>query len=117
MIVFAKNDETSFDSIQDWIKSIYIHAREKIPVIIVGNKCDEPDVTITREMGQSQADKYKIDYFETSAKDPVNIQAVFDNLFEKSYNYKFGLDSQLIDGKQPQDEQPNIRLDRPLPQE
>ena len=86
-------------------------------MILVGNKFDEPDVTITREMGQSQADKYKIDYFETSAKDPVNIQAVFDNLFEKSYNHKFGLDSQLIDGKQPQDVQPNIRLDRPLAQE
>ena len=67
-------------------------------MIIVGNKCDEPDVTITREMGQSLADRCQMDYFEISEKDPVNIRAVFDNLFEKSYNHKFGLDSQLIDG-------------------
>ena len=70
-------------------------------MIIVGINFDEPDVTITREMGQSQADKYKMDYFEISAKDPISIKAAINDLCEKVYIHKIGLDSKLIDGKQP----------------
>ncbi len=51
MIIFAKNDETTFKSMQDWQEQIYNNARVDILVFIVGNKCDETDVTITREMG------------------------------------------------------------------
>ena len=51
MIIFVKNDESSFKRIQDLQEQIYNNARVNIPVFIVGNKCDETDVTITREMG------------------------------------------------------------------
>ena len=112
MVVFAKNDESTFKSVNGWMESIYRHKGTEVPIILVGNKCDEPDVSITKEMGQSLAYDHKIDYFETSIKDVISIKAAFDDLCEKMCNLK---DSQLIAGTQPQDIQPTIRLGHPIP--
>ena len=59
-------------------------------MILVGNKCDLPDAAVTREMGQSLADKYKIEYIETSSQDNLATTEAFDKLCEQIYNNKFG---------------------------
>ena len=52
-------------------------------MILVGNKCDLPDAAVTREMGQSLADKYKIEYIETSSEDNLATTEAFDILCEQ----------------------------------
>ena len=69
VIVFAKNDLDTFLGVNQWIYSIFQFCDEAKPMILVGNKCDLPDAAVTREMGQSLADKYKIEYIETSSED------------------------------------------------
>lgn len=49
--------------------------------MLVGNKLDEDsERQITIEMGEELATKLKIPFFETSAKENVNITEVFETL-------------------------------------
>ncbi|OHT05896.1 Ras-like protein rasG [Tritrichomonas foetus] len=50
-------------------------------MILVGNKCDlENDRQVPREKGQSLADSWGIPFFETSAKENINIETIFQDL-------------------------------------
>ena len=61
---------------------------EKLPVILVGNKCDISDEErkVSIEEGQGKADEFKIPFFETSCKDGININEVFEKLIEDILN-------------------------------
>ena len=55
---------------------------------MVGNNChisdEEREVSI--EEGQGKADEFKIPFFETSCKDGININEVFEKLIEDILN-------------------------------
>ena len=42
----------------------------------VGNKCDSPDKKVSTEEGKALASQMDIPFFETSAKDNLNIETV-----------------------------------------
>lgn len=44
--------------------------------VSVGNKCDSPDKKVTTEEGKALASQMDIPFFETSAKDNLNIETV-----------------------------------------
>ena len=78
LVVFDLTDNDTFEKVSNWIDSINeIH--EKISIILVGNKSDL-DHKVSREKVESIAEKYKIKYFETSAKDNSNVYEVFQCL-------------------------------------
>ena len=58
--------------------------KEKLPVILVGNKCEISDKKrkVSIEEGQGKADEFKIPFFETSCKDGININKVFEKSIE-----------------------------------
>mmetsp|Transcript_2867 Transcript_2867/g.3197 ORF Transcript_2867/g.3197 Transcript_2867/m.3197 type:complete len:141 (+) Transcript_2867:58-480(+) len=50
---------------------------DKIPAVCIGNKCDlEDNREVSYEEGKALADEYGIPFFETSAKDRINIDEV-----------------------------------------
>ena len=50
IIAFDVTDPRSFDNINEWIEATNQYANEKIPKILVGNKCDLSDKReITKE--------------------------------------------------------------------
>lgn len=58
-----------------------VKGTEDVPLILVGSKCDlEADREVPTAEGQALADKYKIPFFETSAKTRVNVDEVFHEL-------------------------------------
>lgn len=80
ILTYACNDRDSFNSIENWIKQIKQHANENVCKILVGNKSDLPDRTISYEEGKQLADSYDMKFFETSAKDSLNVNEAFNSI-------------------------------------
>ena len=52
----------------------------QVPIVLVGNKCDIPEREITREQGQKLAETFGVPYFESSAKERLNVDESFHEL-------------------------------------
>ena len=75
LLFYDITDKESFDSIKDWIQSIYEFKDKEFPLVLIGNKIDkEEDRVITTNQGESEALKYNIKFFEISCKDSINIR-------------------------------------------
>jgi GTPase KRas len=62
---------------------------EKIPMVLVGTKCDlEIDRKIDFQSGADFAKENKIPFFETSAKIPLNIEESVFTLIEEIYKIR-----------------------------
>ena len=61
-------------------------------IILVGNKCNISDKEreVSIKEGQDKADEFKIPFFETSCKDGININEVFEKLIEDILNKGVG---------------------------
>ena len=83
-LMYDITDFKSFDSISEWIKNIYEKKDENFPLILIGNKCDLKDEReVSEEEGLETAEKYKTKYFETSAKEGINVEEAIDELIKK----------------------------------
>lgn len=52
-------------------------------MILVGNKCDmEDERVISYERGKQLSDQLGIEFFETSAKENINVKQVFERLVD-----------------------------------
>ena len=52
----------------------------QVPIVLVGNKCDIPDREVTKEQGQALAESFGVPYFESSAKERLNVDESFHAL-------------------------------------
>ena len=78
LIVFDITDHDSFDHIRNWMADIDKFAKEGVLRILVGNKCDlQNERKVSVEEAKQIANKYGIEYIETSAKDTINIDDLF----------------------------------------
>ena len=91
LVLYDITEETSFEHIKNWMIDIDKFAKQGVLKILVGNKTDlEEQRKITKEAGESLANKYGIKFFEVSAKDNININDLFLDtakiLLEKNEN-------------------------------
>ena len=80
ILVFAINDTESFEEIKNKIKRIEKHELNKLPIVLVGNKCDLVDKrTINEQQGNDLARAIGGKYIETSALNDHNgnVKVVF----------------------------------------
>ena len=79
IIVYDITDEKSFRSINDWIEECKNNAfNEDLIIILVGNKTDLSNQRkITKEDGESLANKFDICFFESSALSGYGIDDIF----------------------------------------
>lgn len=78
LLVYDVTDRASFNSIRNWVGQIQQHADVHVNKILIGNKCDmTDDKVISTEEGQALADEYGVQFFETSAKNNVNVESGF----------------------------------------
>ncbi|CAL8076701.1 unnamed protein product [Calicophoron daubneyi] len=83
IIVFSVTDPQSFQRVQRFHTQILrAQDREFYPTILAANKIDlVQQRVISEEQGRGLAEKLKIEYMETSAKDPpVNVEKLFHDL-------------------------------------
>lgn len=87
IVVYDITDKRTFDMVQSWIQSVEENSKIKKQMILIGNKCD---LVETREVstadGKNLANHYKMSFYETSAKDNVNIEqaisCIINNVIE-----------------------------------
>ncbi|KAK0395505.1 hypothetical protein QR680_001314 [Steinernema hermaphroditum] len=83
ILMYDITNEESFNSVQDWCTQIKTYSWENAQVVLVGNKCDmEDERVISLDRGRQLADQLGLEFFETSAKENINVKAVFEKLVE-----------------------------------
>jgi Ras-related protein Rab-1A len=99
LIVFDITNRESFDSIGNWIENFNNFSNPNIEkiIILIGNKCD---LGIDRKITYEEAENYSrgnnLFYYETSAKDNINIHEVFQFLGSKLLKINYGNKTNII---------------------
>ena len=68
----------SFTNVSTWLKEINDNAPEEIQKILIGNKCDLNEREVTTEEGKKLAEENGMKFFETSAKNDINVKETFE---------------------------------------
>ena len=85
IVCFSLVDTNSFKNVLEWLHTIKEES-EKIPVVLFGNKCDLVDERqVSEEEAKRFANEHGIPYFETSAKENINLQEGLDKILEDAY--------------------------------
>ena len=88
-LVYSITDEASFHSAPKWLEEAQVHAGSDIKKILIGTKGDLDLVrAVTHERGEEMAAKYKMPFFEVSAKTGSNVEAAFQLMAESIFEEK-----------------------------
>ncbi|XP_013373846.1 PREDICTED: ras-related protein Rab-3C isoform X2 [Chinchilla lanigera] len=83
ILMYDITNEESFNAVQDWSTQIKTYSWDNAQVILVGNKCDmEDERVISTERGQHLGEQLGFEFFETSAKDNINVKQTFERLVD-----------------------------------
>ncbi len=87
ILACALNNKNSFYNLKNWLNSIKENTKqESIQLIIIANKCDLTDEReVSRSDIETKALDINVEYFETSAKENINIDEAFNTIIEKVY--------------------------------
>lgn len=74
--------QSTFNDLPDLREQILrVKDTDKVPMVVVGNKCDLSDQRIiTTEQGQALATKFGAVFIEASAKTKINVEQIFQEL-------------------------------------
>ena len=77
--VYAVSSHLAFEEIASFREQILrVRSDEKVPMVIVGNKCDlKVERKVTTAEGQELAKSFGCPFFETSAKARINVEEAF----------------------------------------
>ena len=99
IITFDLTTRKSFDNVLTWINSIYKLAPDStLPKVLVGNKLDKADGNgqeggvrvVMKSEAMRVAEEHGIRYFETSAKENVNIKEMMMHIMGEVYENIYG---------------------------
>lgn len=84
ILMYDITNEESFNAVQDWVTQIKTYSWDNAQVVLVGNKSDmQSERVVSYERGQHFANQLGLEFFETSAKENVNVKEVFNSLVDK----------------------------------
>ncbi|XP_077203282.1 ras-related protein Rab-3C isoform X2 [Paroedura picta] len=83
ILMYDITNEESFNAVQDWSTQIKTYSWDNAQVILVGNKCDmEEERVVSADRGKHLAEQLGFEFFETSAKDNINVKQTFERLVD-----------------------------------
>ena len=80
ILVFSLEDSQSFNELDGWLNDLHALATPNAVILLVGNKADVNDKTVTTSEAEAFAKRHNLEYLETSAKDGLNINDTFVRL-------------------------------------
>jgi len=81
IIMYDVTRPQTFKSIEKWYQLMSDHGRGDVEVALVGNKCDlNSDKKVDSKQGENTATELGCHFYESSAKDNLNIENVFMGL-------------------------------------
>ena len=88
MLVYSISDLDTFNKINacyDEVVRVKDSHGKRVPVVLVGNKCDLEDEKrqVAREQGEELARQLNCPFFETSAKENICIDDIFSEIVRK----------------------------------
>jgi len=81
ILVFSIDSPNSFSELGNFFDQlVMVYPKRQHPIVLVANKIDLPSTKhqITEEQIKQKAEKWKVPYFEVSAKEDKNINEVFE---------------------------------------
>ena len=85
VLVFDNTKKTTFESLPTWIKEVK-EIKDNIPIVLFGNKCDLiENADVEKDEAEEFAKDNNLEYFETSAKENINIEKGFKSIIDKAY--------------------------------
>ncbi len=70
-------------------KILRIKDAKAVPIVLVGNKCDLVDeVEVTKDEGEELSKKWNCPFFESSAKNHINVDEAFRELVREVRRFK-----------------------------
>ena len=97
LILFSLDEQSTFENACKMRQKIErAKDSDAFPMVLVGNKADEPGREITRDQAETKAGEMGCPYLETSAKSGQNIQEAFSTLVLEVRKEK-----QIIEAKAP----------------
>lgn len=86
VVVYDVTDRESFESVRMWMQEIARYASDGVNCMIIGNKNDNTSKrTVTFEEGSELANKLKLPFIETSAKEASNVESAFNLITQVIY--------------------------------
>ena len=100
VLVFDITKKSTFENLENWVKTIKEN-NNNAPVALFGNKSDMiDDIEVNTEDAEKYAKEKEMFFFETSAKENVNIKEGLDKIIEEAYEKAEGdIGMQLKKGK------------------
>ncbi|XP_076807453.1 ras-related protein Rab-12-like isoform X2 [Clavelina lepadiformis] len=83
ILIYDVTNPETYLNISKWLDLVHEYARNDAEVAIVGNKADLPDVQVNPLKARNFAEKWGYLFYETSAKESLNVETVFVNLVYK----------------------------------
>lgn len=86
MIIYDVSDLSSFNNIKTWFLECDRYGSDDTIKVLIGNKIDTMNRTVSYDMGREFADSLGIKFVETSAKTNLNIERAFMTVTELLYD-------------------------------
>ncbi len=85
ILIYDVTNLQTYENVKNWITQIREETNPNVVIYLAGNKIDIPEEerVVKTEEGKEIANEYKLQFKETSAKDGINVNEVFQELVEK----------------------------------
>ena len=85
ILIYDVTNLQTYENVKNWITQIREEANPNVIIYLAGNKIDVNDEerAVHPEEGIKIAEEFNLPFFETSAKNGININEIFENLVEK----------------------------------
>lgn len=79
VVVFSLTQRSSFEHVEGWVSEAAAHT-DQVPIVVVGNKCDCSDVSVSQAEARAWGEQRKIPVLFTSASTGENVELLLEHL-------------------------------------